>query len=935
MQNNQKISNQIKESYEQINIFEQSIKSVTLIRKVFRCLNCYFIPLLEIDEKNNNIAINCLQGHKNQLSLNDYMIKGFNNSLDQVKCSICKFKREPKMIYKLCEECNNIMCKECLKFHNSKNLNHHTITVRKMDIICCLHHLNFTYFCKKCNKNLCDECLNLHKHEGNQIICLKEFNFNEKEIIEIKEKIEKEKDILNDIINIFNENMINIQNKFNEIIKEKKQIIKYKNNILDSYELKNINYQVINNLKKLKFKTDFIKLEQNKDELNNIRKIFEFLNEENKKGEEKQLKLNFNKYLIIKEKELFIKEKKKINLKKVEEKRIVRKIDISINKKLLNREKELNIRIVKNSNFIIRENKKNKKEIKSQNIIVKKNNFFIKRKEKDNYIKKNSNKNNNYEIFKTENINILSDKNYIKEEKNENSHKNQSMENIFVKDDLEKLKSEILTQLNLNFENEIRRNLNLISNMQKKNSNKEEKKDNFCAQNFNDKKIIKDYNDNYKYRELEINQNKMFKNYNPKIILREKINSLDKNIEETENDNNINEYEESIKLPLSPNIKEISTGKKQMESFLFDKSEKIDIILDEMIKKNREDNPNFRESTIDEYYNKANINEMNGVKEKVKSFDKSRRRKKKYLGKLIPKEEEYFEINKTFDYGIRKRTQLEKNPKKKNSKNNIIENGKKRIYKLDYCDKNSNCQLDLNNSFEENKENINNVNTKKNKKNSNKNINQNSKIINCNGSEKINDTFIEVSFSKRKKRKIRKLKNDNLSKSFDNIQNNKLISKANINLAKSKNNHDINKSLDTEKNQKSLISVKHFSSYEQIKNMEMDNVVSSILEINSSIFCIGSFIGKIKLFNLNTFYEILRFTSHEGAINSLFLLHDNSILSASSDKTMKKISFKNNYKSYSIDFIFNGFNNILKGIELENNYNIISFSNNKKKFIYG
>ena len=308
--------------------------------------------------------------------------------------------------------------------------------------------------------------------------------------------------------------------------------------------------------------------------------------------------------------------------KKVEEKRIVRKIDISINKKLLNREKELNIRIVKNSNFIIRENKKNKKEIKSQNIIVKKYNLFIKKKEKDNYINKNSNKNNNYEIFKIGNITILSDKNYIKEEKNENSHKNQSMENIIVKEDLEKLKSEILTQIIL-----IGWILGyLISNIQKKNANKEEKKDNFYAQNFNDKKIINDYNDNYKYRELEINQNKMLNKYNSKIILREKINSLDKNIEETENDNNINEYEESIKLPLSPNIKEISTGKKQMESFLFDKSEKIDIILDEMIKKNREDNPNFRESTIDEYYNKANINEMNGVKEKVKSFDKSRRR---------------------------------------------------------------------------------------------------------------------------------------------------------------------------------------------------------------------------------------------------------------------------------------------------------------------
>ena len=957
MENKSKTFKQIKQSSEQISLIEQSIKSVTLIRKVFRCLDCYFIPLLNINENNNNITINCLQGHTNQLSLNDYMIKGFDNSLDQVKCSICKFKREPKMIYKLCEECNNIMCKECLKFHNSKNLNHHTITVRKMDIICCLHHLNFTFFCKKCNKNICDKCLNEHKHEENKIICLKDFNFNEKEIEEIKHNIEKEKNVLNDIINIFNENMINLQHKFNEMIKDRKQIIKYKNNLYESYELKNINYQVIHNLKQLKFKTDFINFEQNIDELKNIRKVFEFLNEKNKNVDaEKELKYHFNKYTIIKENELSITGKKENKIveeknyliikekeilinkkkKKEEEKRIVKNMDIFINKNISKREKEFKSRIVKINNIIIKEkkNEQKNKENKSKNIIANNINFFITKKEKDKYredIDKILAKNNNNEIVKTGNINIINDKKSNNEEKIHIIPKNKYKKNITLKDNQEQLKSQIPSQLNINFKYKNKSNLDLINNNKTKNKIEEKKENNFIDQNINDKKIIRDYNDNDKFRELEINKNKKLNIYNPKITLRKKI---DKNIEENENENIINEYEESIKLPMSPTIKEINPGKKLIESFLLDKSEKIDIILDEMINT--------------KYKNNDNIKEINNTEERMKSFDKSRRRKKKYLGKLIPRnEDENLDINKTFDYAARKKEYLGKKSQKDR------ENGKKMIYKGNSNDKSdkyssvyvhkSNKVLDLKNSFEENKENINNENIIINKKNfvkinnniysKNENNENYSENINYNGGEKINETF-EVSFKKRPKKTKRKIINDNLSKSFDNNQKNELISKNKINLIKGKHNRNKNKSLDIGNYQKS-ISVKHyFSSYEIINKMEIDSCISSILEINSNIFCIGNFNGKIKLYNLNQFNEKLRFTAHDGAINYLFLLHDNAILSASNDKMMKKISFKNYFSSYNIDFIFNGFNNILKGIELESNHNIISFSNNKKIYFW-
>ena len=85
----------------------------------------------------------------------------------------------------------------------------------------------------------------------------------------------------------------------------------------------------------------------------------------------------------------------------------------------------------------------------------------------------------------------------------------------------------------------------------------------------------------------------------------------------------------------------------------------------------------------------------------------------------------------------------------------------------------------------------------------------------------------------------------------------------------------------------------------------------------------------------NKLNEILTIMEHHGTINSLFLLHDGAILSTSADKKMKKISFRNNFKSYNVDFVFNGYNNyILKGIELKSNHKIISCSWDKKILIW-
>ena len=1152
-----------------------SVKSVTLIRKVFRCLDCYFIPLLQLKDNDTKVEINCLQGHKSELPLKDYMVRGFYNSLDRVKCSICGLMREPKMIFKLCEECNIIMCKDCVKEHNLKNKRHHVITVRKMDIICCLHQLNFKFFCKKCNKNICDECLNNHRNNKHELICLSEINFNSKQIEEIREKIEEEKENLNDVIDVFNENMINLQNKFNDIIKEKKQTIKYKNNVFESYELKDVNYQVINNLKQLKFDNKPFIAEPNSDELTTIIKLFDYLTENNKA---KNNKIAYNKndiktYSIVKEKELFINEQKKKSKLNSNSFSIIKEEELFINKKDDKKNKN-KIKLVKNYNFMIG---KKENKIKYKNKMVKNNNFMIGKKEnknkKDNYIIDN---NTHFIIKIKDTINKITKNNKNKIDKNinfniKNNKKNKAYNNRIIqnirfnieksniinpKDNNSKGKDSNNNENIVNDNNEIiyynkynliRNDSNQfikiseINNNSKRNSDREKYPDMGVASDLEkNKKLsqikeetkiinssykkdenqeIKEYNYNNKNEELKMNMNNNFfelvnkindipsieniefssSSFNIKIKsnnnltktnYQKKLNLVPSNLtkkkDENENDSNNNEQSLSIQFPKSPSFKEFNIDKKQIESFVGDQSEQFGFFFDEMNKKYKEENSdrnnkekknkNFekkykknlfinkvkeKNNNLSNTYNKDknNINkkdnniitknnkEQEKKLSKIKSSEKSKKkRKKKYFGKLVPKddddEDESYEANRTYDFGEENRDELKRisclgdskqdlqfengkkdrnelndirvrlennfsfdiensnqisNLKKQfkemnkknikndnnrnentiknnfkiakdtNTKNIQIENGKLKMKYNSYSQSHRSSAEKIKNKIYTNlKKNYNNKNISKNlkiEKNSNKNSVKNShkkspKVINStqnsnnkNGGSKINiniikneqtniinDLIPKTKDKEKRKKKLIKANNQkyyNLSKSFDNTINKDIINRKKK-LINVKNNLDLNQSFDASKNQLHTISVvRYFSSREKYNKIEIENGVSCIIEIEPEIFCIGDLIGRIKLYHLGSLNEILNINEHNGTINSLFLLNDKAILSTSADKRMKKISFKNNYKQYNVDFVFNGYNNyILKGIELKSNLKIISCSWDKKILIW-
>ena len=101
---------------------------------------------------------------------------------------------------------------------------------------------------------------------------------------------------------------------------------------------------------------------------------------------------------------------------------------------------------------------------------------------------------------------------------------------------------------------------------------------------------------------------------------------------------------------------------------------------------------------------------------------------------------------------------------------------------------------------------------------------------------------------------------------------------------------------------------------------EYENSVYSLLEINPSIFAVGFLNGEIDIYDTKDIICLFSILEHNSRINNMFLLKEhNTLLSSSFDYTMKKIKIIEEKKTYIVEFVFDGYDNILyKGIELSN-----------------
>ena len=175
----------------------------------YTCTACpYPIEIFKIDDKNNTITFKCLNPKENQIEktiqISEYLYSMRKNTYLYSECSLCnrkqnEFKETP--VFSYCIKCETIICPDCFEKHLKTNeKNHPSLSIEYIiknneKSIKCLSHpkeKNLA-FCLKCNTHLCKECLKSEKH----------INHNKVNIIEIL-ITDEIKNILNDIINIYN-----------------------------------------------------------------------------------------------------------------------------------------------------------------------------------------------------------------------------------------------------------------------------------------------------------------------------------------------------------------------------------------------------------------------------------------------------------------------------------------------------------------------------------------------------------------------------------------------------------------------------------------------------------------------------------------------------------------------------------------------------------
>ena len=104
-----------------------------------------------------------------------------------------------------------------------------------------MHNGRFISYCNKCNKNLCLKCESEHKNEDSLIYykdIIPDINDTNKE--EMKLKIEE-----------FNNNIKDIIEKLNKIMYKIKAYYEIYFNIINNFDMTNINYQILYNINEI------------------------------------------------------------------------------------------------------------------------------------------------------------------------------------------------------------------------------------------------------------------------------------------------------------------------------------------------------------------------------------------------------------------------------------------------------------------------------------------------------------------------------------------------------------------------------------------------------------------------------------------------------------------------------------------------------------
>ena len=188
----------------------------------------------------------------------------------KIKCEECPKNRTNIInnnFYK-CFTCNKNLCPECKEKHINS---HYIIDYDKINYFCNEHKNNqYEYYCKDCHKNLCSICRSNHKKHN--IINIHNFNCQDRDDDQKNENV----------FNVFKNEITGIKNMLDVIINNFEIYFKIIKEIKDKYDNNNMNYQIYQNMNNItNFNNDIIKEMKNiifekniNDKLYNLYKIY-------------------------------------------------------------------------------------------------------------------------------------------------------------------------------------------------------------------------------------------------------------------------------------------------------------------------------------------------------------------------------------------------------------------------------------------------------------------------------------------------------------------------------------------------------------------------------------------------------------------------------------------------------------------------------------
>ena len=269
----------------------KAINELTEGKTIYYCCLCDIYYCTEDEELHKN------EKHKNKEQIKEKYLQILNKKNKKHALSSQKTKKKTlikkkdtslllkdnnknKKSKKGIKAINNVIINNEKKEKNKKKKiikNENKIQIFLMDSFCANHSQIFKYYCYDCHRNICDLCENEHKCHNK--IKLEDILLEEDELIEKKNKLNKEKEELIKINDYFNELIEIIKRKFERLYSIKQKELEIKEKIIKDYETIKYNFHSIENVHNLKFSdNNYIDKSNNSDWFQRFNSIFKYLN---------------------------------------------------------------------------------------------------------------------------------------------------------------------------------------------------------------------------------------------------------------------------------------------------------------------------------------------------------------------------------------------------------------------------------------------------------------------------------------------------------------------------------------------------------------------------------------------------------------------------------------------------------------------------------